>query len=47
MSPEDFVAALASLGGTQQLYALQDEDGNELTGELSAYAWRAFHQPQG
>jgi hypothetical protein len=34
----------ASIGNVQQLYSVQDEDGNELTGgEIEAYAWEYFH----
>lgn len=34
----------ASIGNTQHLYKLFDEEGNELTGgDIEAYAWQYFH----
>ena len=36
----------ASIGGTQRLYKLYDEDGTLLTGELESFAWERFRGPQ-
>lgn len=34
----------AQIGGTQELYKIYDESGNELTGsEIEGYAWEYFH----
>ena len=35
-----------SIGGTQRLYKLYDEDGTLLTGKLESFAWERFHGPQ-
>jgi hypothetical protein len=34
----------AQIGGTQEMYKIYDESGNELTGgEIEGYAWEYFH----
>jgi hypothetical protein len=32
----------ASIGHNQVLYNLQDEEGNQITGEIESYAWEQF-----
>lgn len=34
----------ASIGGTQELYDLKDENGNQLSGEIEGYAYEYFHE---
>lgn len=36
----------ASIGGTQELYDLKDEDGNQLSGEIESYAYEYFHKSE-
>lgn len=34
----------ASIGGTQELYDLKDENGNQLSGEIEGFAYEYFHE---
>ncbi|WP_378172590.1 hypothetical protein [Aquimarina sp. SS2-1] len=34
----------ASIGGTQEMYDLKDENGNQLSGEIEGYAYEYFHE---
>ncbi len=34
----------ASIGGTQEMYDLKDEKGNQLSGEIEGYAYEYFHE---
>ena len=34
----------ASIGGTQEMYDLKDENGNQLSGEIEGYAYKYFHE---
>lgn len=34
----------ASIGHTQVLYSLQDEEGNQITGEIESHAWEQFQK---
>lgn len=33
----------SSIGGTQEMYELKDENGNQLSGEIEGFAYEVFH----
>ena len=36
----------ASIGGTQEMYDLKDENGNQLSGEIEEYAYEYFQEEE-